>query len=119
MGLVSDKIVETYSSRVTSESIRIHTPPLSPPFKVGVFFFFLKVAPTVAQHCVEGMGEEKLYFPLLKSGKRQKAPLGQNVSTYFVADCRNMSRRINGWSGYVVVQFFPLVQFFLNWYKIF
>ena len=24
---------------------------------------------------MEGMGEEKLFFPLLKSGKRQKAPL--------------------------------------------
>ena len=36
------------------------------------------------QHCTEGMGEEKLYFPLLKSGKRQKAPLGRSVSTHFV-----------------------------------
>ena len=26
---------------------------------------FLHVARTVAQHCMEGMGEEKLYFPLL------------------------------------------------------
>ena len=35
---------------------------------------------------MEGMGEEKLYFPLLKSVKRQKAPLARNVSTHFVAD---------------------------------
>ena len=48
---------------------------------------FLKVARTVAQHCMEGMREEKLYFPLVKSGKRKKAPLGQRVSTHFVADC--------------------------------
>ena len=37
---------------------------------------------------MEGMGEEKLYFSLLKSVKHQKAPLGQSVSTHFVADCR-------------------------------
>ena len=36
---------------------------------------------------MEGMEEEKLYFPLLKSAKRQKAPFGQNVSTIFVTDC--------------------------------
>ena len=41
----------------------------------------------MAQHCVEGMGEEKLYFLLLKSVKRQKAPLGQSVSTHFITDC--------------------------------
>ena len=27
-----------------------------------------------------GMGEEKLYFPLLKSVKHQKAPLGRSIS---------------------------------------
>ena len=32
------QIVEAlYSNRVTSENKRIHTPPLSPPFKVGGF----------------------------------------------------------------------------------
>ena len=36
---------------------------------------------------MEGMGEEKLYFPLLKSRKCHKAPLGRTVSTHFVADC--------------------------------
>ena len=41
-----------------------------------------------AQHCMEGMGEEKLYFPLLKSEKRQKVPLGRRFSTHFVASCR-------------------------------
>ena len=35
---IGDKIVETlYSNRVTLENKRIRTPPLSPPFKVGVF----------------------------------------------------------------------------------
>ena len=31
-------------------------------------------------------GEGKLYFLLLKSVKRQKAPLGRSVSSNFVAD---------------------------------
>ena len=37
---------------------------------------------------MEGMEEEKLYFPLFKCGKRQKASLGQSVSTHIVSDCR-------------------------------
>ena len=41
----------------------------------------------MAQHCMEGMGEETLSFPLLKSGKRQKVHLGRSVSTHFIADC--------------------------------
>ena len=36
---------------------------------------------------MEGMGEETLSFPLLKSGKRQKVHLGRRVSTHFVAYC--------------------------------
>ena len=35
-----------------------------------------------------GTGEEKLFFPLLKSGKHQKAPLEESVLTHFVGDCR-------------------------------
>ena len=38
---IGNKIVVTlYSNRVTSENIKIHTPSLSPPFKVGVFVVF-------------------------------------------------------------------------------
>ena len=38
---VGEKIVKTlFSNRVTSENKRIHTPPLSVPFKVGVFDAF-------------------------------------------------------------------------------
>ena len=37
---------------------------------------------------MEGMGEETLSFPLLKSGKRQKVHLGRSVSTHYAADCR-------------------------------
>ena len=38
------------------------------------------------------MGEEKLSFPISKSGKRQKVHLGRSVSTHFVADCGYDSR---------------------------
>ena len=43
---IGDKIVE----KVTLENKRIHTPPLTPPFKVGVFVVFyrqLKHQPTI------------------------------------------------------------------------
>ena len=43
---------------------------------------------------MKGMGEEKLYFPHLKALKRHKAPLGQTVSTHFVADCRFMGQYV-------------------------
>ena len=40
---IGDKIVETlYLHRVISENKRIRTPPLSPPFKVGVFVVFYR-----------------------------------------------------------------------------
>ena len=40
---IGDKIVETlYSKGVTSENKRIRTPPLPPPFKVGVFVVFCR-----------------------------------------------------------------------------
>ena len=80
---IGDKIVETlYSNRVTSEN-----PSPVPSIQSWDVSCFLKVARTVAQHCMEGMGEETLSFPLLKSGKRQKVHLGRSVSTHFVADC--------------------------------
>ena len=40
---IGDKIVETlFLNRVTSENKRIRTPPLSPPFKVGVCVVFYR-----------------------------------------------------------------------------
>ena len=40
---IGGKIVETlYLNRVISENKRIRTPPLSPPFKVGVFVVFYR-----------------------------------------------------------------------------
>ena len=75
---IGDKIVETlYSNRVTSAKKRIHSPPLPSIQSRGVCCFLL-VAQTGAQHCMEGMGR-KIYFPLLISVKRQKAPLRRSV----------------------------------------
>ena len=38
---IGDKIVETlFLNKVISQNKRIRTPPLSPPFKVGVFVVF-------------------------------------------------------------------------------
>ena len=40
---IGNKIVETlYSNRITSENKTIRTPPLPPPFKVGVFVVFCR-----------------------------------------------------------------------------
>ena len=62
-------------------------PSPAPSIQSWGVYCFLKVARTVAQHCLEGMGEEKLSFPLWKSGKCQKVHLGRSASTHFVADC--------------------------------
>ena len=58
---------------------------------------------------MKGMGEEKLYIPLLTSGKRQKAPLGRSDSTHFVADCSFASRGCL-WLVIVVNFFFSRVR---------
>ena len=53
---------------------------------------FQRVARTAAQRCMEGEGEGKIYFPPFKLARRQRGPLGQSVSTNFVADCREIAR---------------------------
>ena len=64
-----------HSNRVTSEEKPIHPPPLPSIQSRGVCCFLL-VARTEKQHCMKGMvGGGELYFPLLISVKRQKAPL--------------------------------------------
>ena len=40
-----------------------------------------------------GWGKGKPYFPLLKLAKRQRRPLGQSVSTNFVANCSQWEQR--------------------------
>ena len=84
------QIVETlYSNRVTSENKRIHTPPLSPPFKVGRFVISKgsSNSGTTLHGGDGGGGGSYNYFPLQGQKKCQKAPLGQSVSTHFVGDC--------------------------------
>ena len=51
---------------------------------------------------MEGMGEETLSFPLLKSGKRQKVHLGRSVSTHFVAEWG--CEKISEWTNILPVQ---------------
>ena len=52
---------------------------------------FLQVTLTVAQH-LEGVEVGKFHFPLIRSAKRQKGRLGQDISPNFVADCRSVLR---------------------------
>ena len=65
---------------------RTRNPHPSPPFSIGVFFCFLQVAGTVAQHSKEGVGDGELYFTLFTLAKHQRGPLGQSVLTNVVAD---------------------------------
>ena len=62
-------------NRVTSEDKTIHTPPPSPPFKVGWFVVFYRYLNIVAKHCLEGMGGggEPLFFPF-EVGKTSERP---------------------------------------------
>ena len=53
---------------------------------------FQQVARTAAQRCMEGVGEGKIYFSPFKLARRQRGPLGQSLSTNFVADCREIAR---------------------------
>ena len=46
----------------------------------------------MAQHYMEGMGREKLYFYLLELGKCWKGPLGKSFSTNFVTSVANNSQ---------------------------
>ena len=41
---------------------------------------------------MEGVGEGKIYIPPFKLARGQRGPLGQSVSTNFVADCRDIAR---------------------------
>ena len=66
---IGDKIVPTlYSNRVILENKRIRAPPLSPPFKVGVFVVFYR-----RNIAWRGWGEGKgiIFPPLVKPKKAQ------------------------------------------------
>ena len=80
---IGDKIVETLcSNRMTSENKRIWTPPLSPPFKVGVFVVFFRYLEQ--QHSIA-----KLYFPLLK------CEVSQLMIILSPSDCRLKNFNMN------------------------
>ena len=70
---------------VTSENKRIHTPPCPLHSKLGCLLFSIGSS-NRGTSCMEGMGEEKLYFHPLKSAKRKKHSLGWSVSTHFLAN---------------------------------
>ena len=82
---IGDKIVEIlYSDKSTLQTKQSTPLPLPlplPSIQSWGVYCFVKVAQTVAQHCMEGRGKKELYFPLLKSVKRQKVPLERSIST--------------------------------------
>ena len=61
---IGDKIVETlFLNRVISENKRIRTPPLSPPFKVGVFVVFYRQLEQGHNIAQRGWGRKAIFPP--------------------------------------------------------
>ena len=61
---IGDKIVETlYLNRVILENKRIRTPPLSPPFKVGVFVVFYRQLEQGHNIARRGWGRKAIFPP--------------------------------------------------------
>ena len=61
---IGDKIVETlYLNRVISGNKRIRTPPLSPPFKVGVFVVFYRQLEQEHNIARRGWGRKAIFAP--------------------------------------------------------
>ena len=61
---IGDKIVETlFLNRVISENKRIRTPPLSPPFKVGVFVVFYRQLEQGHNIARRGWGRKAIFPP--------------------------------------------------------
>ena len=78
---IGEKIVETlFLNRVISENKRIRTPPLSPPFKVGVFVVFYRQLEQGHNTLHRGDGGGKLYFLLFEVNKTLKSPVLGKVS---------------------------------------
>ena len=74
---IGDKIVEIlYSNRSTLQTKQSTPLPLPSSQSWGS-----SNSGSVAQQCIEVRSEKELYFPLLKSVKRQKVPLGRSIST--------------------------------------
>ena len=61
---IGDKIVETlFLNRVISENKRIRTPPLSPPFNVGVFVVFYRQLEKGHNIAQRGWGRKAIFPP--------------------------------------------------------
>ena len=61
---IGDKIVKTlYLNRVNSENKRIRTPPLFPPFKVGVFVVFYRQLEQGHNIARKGLGRKAIFPP--------------------------------------------------------
>ena len=80
---IGNKIVETlYSNRVTSENIRIHTPPLLLHSKLGCLLFSKGSSNSTSGTTLHGgNGRGKATFPPLEVRKTSKSP--------FTAKCLN------------------------------
>ena len=61
---IGDKIVKTlFLNRVISENKRIRNPPLSPPFKVGVFVVFFRQLEQGHNIAQRGWGRKAIFPP--------------------------------------------------------
>ena len=61
---IGDKILETlFFNRVISANKRIRTPPLSPPFKVGVFVVFYRQLEQGHNIARRGWGRKAIFPP--------------------------------------------------------
>ena len=61
---IGDKIVETlFLNKVISQNKRIRTPPLSPPFKVGVFVVFYRQLDQGHNIARRGWGRKAIFPP--------------------------------------------------------
>ena len=90
---IGDKIVEIMAqSRRTKQSVPLPLPPPILSIHSWGLSCFQQVAWIAAQRCMEGVGEGKIYSLPFKLARRQRRPLGQSVSTNFVADCREIAR---------------------------
>ena len=89
---IGDKIVETLSSNgITSENKTNCTLPHPVYWGLGCFLFSTDSSNSGTTLHGGGRGGKDL-FPPFKLARRQRGPLGQSVSTNFVADCREIAR---------------------------
>ena len=66
-----------FLNRVISENQRIRTPPLSPPFKVGVFVVFYRQLEQGHKIARRGWGRKAIFFPFEVNKTEKSPPLGE------------------------------------------